>query len=496
MAIGSMTFPQEPVGSSDKTPVITNWTPIVPYTVHVDDISGLFYFKIILSVYLGSSTAGTLIAKLKQRRNGNPTDISGDKATAIFDMRDIINSQLEDTIADAKEPTKSIHTLGKNNEDYIFSENNNQIVQVYVKGTVEYASLAINSPEEKATPNHDDTRFYIAASLPLEDGRGTDNFQTNSFENYTSSSADEFMLTDTAKQRSIASLSGSKQFVNYLRSDDYHTIGFLNDKTNFGSECKYFEIVYYSADGSKIGEKMYIKNELATGGADPSDDTATGIDNKNARRLIYFGCGPKNLEEAEDVPAQQEGGSPSDGAARPSNFSGYDYYSIRGSEAADDDTGYTTTPYYFILEDGNCKGFKVRRLGWRNSKGCYDYFNFKMKSTQTLEVARNEYETMLGNFNSDMYSYNNFARGKRTRQTTAILKETINTDWLNEDQVELMESLLMSTNVNIIENADTNFTVPVMITDKSIVRKTTANDKLKIQYTFKIEYANAYNTNS
>lgn len=494
MAIGSMTFPQEPVGTSDKTPVITNWTPIVPYTVHVDDISGLFYFKIILSVYLGASTSGTLIAKLKQRRNGNPTDVSGDKATAIFDMRNIVNSQLEDTIADAKEPTKSIHTLGKNNEDYIFSENNNQILQVYVKGTVEYASLATNSPEEKATPNHDDTRFYIAASLPLEDGRGTDDFQGGAFEDYTASSASEFMLSDSVKTSSI--VSSGIQYVNYVRSDDYHTMGFLNDKTNFNSECKYFEIVYYNADGTKVDDKWYIENALSTGGADPSDDTATGIDNKNSRRLLYFGCGPKNLEEAEDVPAKKEGGSPVNGGARPSNFSGYAYYSIRGSKAADDDTGYTTTPYYFILEDGSCKGFKVRRLGWRNSKGCYDYFNFKMKSTQTLEVERNEYETMLGNFNSDIFSYDNFARGKRTRQTTAILKETINTDWINEDQVELMESLLMSTNVNIIENADTNFTVPVMITDKSIVRKTTANDKLQIQYTFKIEYANPYNTNS
>ena len=54
----------------------------------------------------------------------------------------------------------------------------------------------------------------------------------------------------------------------------------------------------------------------------------------------------------------------------------------------------------------------------------------------------------------------------------------------------------MSTNVQIVENADTTYTVPVMITDKSIERKTSANDGVKIQYTFKIEYANPYNTNS
>lgn len=494
MAIGNMTFPQEPVGSSDYVPVITNWTPVVPYTVHVDDIAGLFFFKIILSVYLGSSASGTLIAKIKQRRNGLASDVSGNKATAIFDMRDIVNSQLEDTIADAKEPTKPIHKLGRNNEDYIFSENNNQILQVYVKGTVEYSSDGLAAPEEKATPNHDDSRFYIAATLPLETTRGTEDFQSNGFKDYSASGESEKFLSDLPYIPNT--ISTSNQLVNYVRSDDYHTVGFLNDKTNFESECKYFEIVYYNADGSTINNKMYIENALSTGGADPSDDTASGLDNKNSRRLLYMGCGPKNLEEAEDVPAKAEGGSPSDGAARPSNFSGYAYYSIRGSKAADDNTGYTTAPYYFVLEDGSCKGFKVRRLGWRNNKGCYDYFNFKMKSTQTVEVSRNEYSSMLGNFNDSIYSYDNFKRGKKIRQTTAILKETINTDFINEEQAELMESLIMSTNVNIIQNADTDYTVPVIITDKSIVRKTSANDGVKIQYTFTIEYANPVNTNS
>ena len=45
MGLGSIAFVQEPIGDSTKSPVITNWNPIVPYTVHQDDISSLFYFK-------------------------------------------------------------------------------------------------------------------------------------------------------------------------------------------------------------------------------------------------------------------------------------------------------------------------------------------------------------------------------------------------------------------------------------------------------------------
>lgn len=53
----------------------------------------------------------------------------------------------------------------------------------------------------------------------------------------------------------------------------------------------------------------------------------------------------------------------------------------------------------------------------------------------------------------------------------------------------------MSTNVQIVENADTTFTAPVMVSDKSFIKKTVANDKM-IKYTINIEYANTINTNS
>ena len=94
-----------------------------------------------------------------------------------------------------------------------------------------------------------------------------------------------------------------------------------------------------------------------------------------------------------------------------------------------------------------------------------------------------------------MYSYDNFGRGKKTRSVTAVTKETLNTDWITEQDAILLEGLIMSTNVNIIENSDTTFTVPVIISDTSFIKKTVANDKL-IQYTINIEYANTLNTNS
>jgi len=154
-----------------------------------------------------------------------------------------------------------------------------------------------------------------------------------------------------------------------------------------------------------------------------------------------------------------------------------------------------TDLYYFIKQDGSCKGFKVRRLAWRNSVGGYDYWNFQMKSTQTINVTRNNYNTLIGRFNGSKFSYNDTQRGITTRKVTAILKETLQTDWITEQDAILLEKLIMSTAVYIIENADTTYTEGVIITNSSFVKKTSANDKM-IQYTINIEYANPVNTNS
>ena len=481
MALGNISFAQKPVNTTSKVPVITNWTPLIGYMIYQDDISGLFYFKLILEVRLDDAS-GTLIAKMKQRRNGYSSDITNNRARAFFDLRDIINTQLEDTVADVGTATKSIHTVGANTATLPFSQNNNQVKQIFVKAYQQYSDSASSIPTEDTTPTVNDTKFYIAASLDLNTARGTADFQDTAFATYSLDGATKLFLSDVQEQGFDLAVSGTTGRLNYVQSTDYHTIGFLNGVSDFASDAYFIGIKFYDSSGNVINSPggtaiEYISNTNANGGANPDTEV-----NTNPERLIYFGCGPANLE------AQSRNTE-----ARPSGFSNWSFYTV---QAYDSDA---TTPksalYYFVNQDGSCKGFKVRRLAWRNSKGCYDYFNFKKKSVQTINVVRDNYSSMLGNFNNDLYSYDNFKRGKTTRQTTATLRETLNTDWITEEDAVLLENLIMSTNVNIIENADTDYTVPVMVSDTSFVKKTVANDKL-IKYTINIEYANPINTNS
>jgi hypothetical protein len=493
MAIGNITFEQYPVDTNDKVPVITNWTPMIGYMLLQDDIEDLYFFKLILEVRLDDST-GDLIAKIKQRRNSYNPDVSADRARAFFDLRAIINSQLVNTVFDQNQtgiPFETIHKLGANTgvTGKPFSVNGDsrtdetQVQTIYVKGYQEYSEGESVIPTEYTTPTVNDTQIYIAASLPLFTARDTDSeyMQGTVFQPYQASGPTDQFLSDL--KITTDPTYGVTGYINYVQWNDttdvgdYHTIAFLNNDS-WDSDLDRMYVTYYDADGSALNTD-YASNTSTYGGQAPN------LANEDKEYLIYFGCGPGNLEG-------QSVGSFSDAKPSDAGNDGWAYYKVQGKSSAANNK---TANYYFIREGASCKGFKIRRLAWRNSLGCYDYFNFRKKSTQTIEVTRNNYSSIMGRFNASKWYYNNTMRGKQTRQVTAVLKETLNTDWLTEDQAYLLEKLIMSTDVYIVENEDTEFTQGVMIVDKSIVKKTVANDKL-IQYTIKIEYANPINTNS
>ena len=71
---------------------------------------------------------------------------------------------------------------------------------------------------------------------------------------------------------------------------------------------------------------------------------------------------------------------------------------------------------------------------------------------------------------------------------------TINSDYLNEEESAWLEELFTSINVQIL--AEDNVVYPVIITNKTYTKKTSVNNKIKIQYTINLEYANKIRTNS
>ena len=481
---------QKPVDNASKVPAITNWTPIIGFMLYnQNDISSpqLFYYQLVLSVQV-NDVSGIFLAKIRQRRNGYSVDVQNNKARAFFDVREIINTQLVDTIVDQNDttiPFKPIHTLGANEDAIkIFSVNGDknfdltQIGVFYFKGYENYSTAANVSPADVTTNSIAYTSRFLKASLPLFTPRSTsasaEYIQSDAFNVFNMNSVTDRFLSDIGKN--LNPTSSKLEYINYVQDTDFHTLAFLNDTTYYASEAYNILISYYDSANALIGSQQTIVNNSTNGGEAPNGTITPALS------LLYFGCGPANLEAQTATTG-----------AKPSNFANWQYYIVQAYNSGS--SAPKSSEYSFYKQSGSCKGFKVRRLAWTNSAGGYDYWNFNMKSTQTLSVERNNYNSLVGIYNKSVWRYNDTDRGKTTRQTTASLKETLNTDWLSENEATLMQNLLMSTNVYILENSDTEFTQGVLITDSSIIKKTVANDKL-IQYTINIEYANPVNTNS
>ena len=503
----SLSFPQKPVDSSLKLPVITNWNPLIGYMLFYDaSIAALFYYKLVLEVRT-QSISGTLLGKIRQRRNGYSDDIANNKARAFFDLRDIVNTQLVDTQYDQNcdgVPFEPIHKVGSSAGflDKIFSKNGNaqqgktQIVKIHVRGYQSYSTNASISPTDDLTGSAVNERFYMQGSLPLFEKRSfirssntydTEFIQGDAFNDFVLKSITSRFLSDVEKFTD-STVGSTAQYINYVQSTDYHTLAFINGNTDFNSRGATLLIQYFDSSGLQIGSDQSFANQASNGGFIPNVTTDTSVTPnvtiEDKYRLLYFGCGPANLE-AQTVNT----------SARPSAFTDYAYYRITALNSL---AATMSATYYFIKQDINsksCKGFTTRRLAFRNSLGCYDYFNFTKKSTQTVNISRDTYGSVIGTFNKSKWRYDDYQRGSTVRQTTAKLKETLNTDWITEEQATLIEKLLMSTDVYVIENVDTDFTQAVMVTSSSHIRKTVANDNL-IQYSVDIEYANNLNTNS
>mgnify|MGYP003670431447 FL=1 len=264
---------------------------------------------------------------------------------------------------------------------------------------------------------------------------------------------------------------------------DELTIAFIQRGLVTSSTVMYKIIVeFFTAAGASINATNMICT-TSVGGKATADDV------KNS--LIYFGCGTSNLESFNN------GGT---NLQRPSNNTDWAYYTIQATTSGD---SALTQKYYFYrygsgasVDDRHqsCTRYDNTRLAWRNRLGAWDYMNFRGKSTESVSITKSESAKIPGTWGDLTFTYDNWDRGRKTLYTEATRKLTINSDWLNPDEGAWLEELFTSTNVQILD--DSNIVYPVILTNKAYTKKTSVNNKIKIQYTINLEYANKVRTNS
>ena len=437
-----------------------------------------FKFRFILQVFIN----GTERAKLKLHKNAN-----NDVAINISKIVKTYLDTEEKNIGNQEAIDGSIHSIGITETSNAYSQNTNQLVKVQVKAGHEVASSATSAPVEDLDQANEIV-YSIPATTPYTklsaNVGGLDKSGTNyPLTNYFPSGATKKFLTNSPTAQFVRGGNTASDNVDEL------TVAFIQRGLVTSSTVMYKIIVtYYTAAGASINATNIICTDSIGGQA-----TADNVNNS----LLYFGCGTANLENFNNAGTNLQ---------RPSNNTDWAYYTIQATTSGG---GALTQKYYFfkygsgvtvnpdnVLDDRHqsCSRYDNIRLAWRNRLGAWDYMNFRGKSIESLDLKSEGMSSVSGTWDETTFSYNNWDRGSKTLFTEAKRKVTINSDYLNPDEAIWLEELFTSTNVHIL--ADNNIIYPVVITDKSYIKKTSVNDKVKIQYSIKLEYANKVRTNS
>jgi len=150
------------------------------------------------------------------------------------------------------------------------------------------------------------------------------------------------------------------------------------------------------------------------------------------------------------------------------------------------------TPIAVFKADEECRFDKVR-LGWTNSRGGWDYFNFTKRSEQSYSVERKRYRKVVGNYGTadaeSAFGFNTYDRGLTERSPFVEKMLRIRTDFLTEGQFEYLKNLIYSESVYII-NPDGSAT-PVVI-DSNNYTAIKSRSYVKTDLELMLKFSNDY----
>jgi hypothetical protein len=131
--------------------------------------------------------------------------------------------------------------------------------------------------------------------------------------------------------------------------------------------------------------------------------------------------------------------------------------------------------YCFYLVPDDCR-FDNVRLGWSNTCGGVDYFNFTKKSELSYNYDRKQYQKVVGTYNASSFGFNSYDRGTTDRYVTTTKGLQINSDWVSVGEFELLQTLCRSNDVFIINDDGTQ--TPVLVDTQNFVIKDERYSKL------------------
>jgi hypothetical protein len=194
------------------------------------------------------------------------------------------------------------------------------------------------------------------------------------------------------------------------------------------------------------------------------DDSDTLIDTVNV-----------NLSNANNL-VNVIGANPSNLILGGLDFTNVKYYTIQiGKEIAFPVYTPASRVYCFYIVPDDCR-FDNVRLGWTNTCGGTDYFNFTKKSELSFNYDRKQYQKVVGSYNASSFGFDTYDRGTTDRYVTTTKGLQINSDWVSVGEFNLLQTLCRSNDVFII-NDDATLT-PVLVDTQNFVIKDERYSKL------------------
>jgi hypothetical protein len=172
--------------------------------------------------------------------------------------------------------------------------------------------------------------------------------------------------------------------------------------------------------------------------------------------IEHVGVFPANLNDDTSI-----------GVQKPSDYVNWRYISVRVMN-----NGIVNKSCQYILYNAQLYGsydcqWNNIRLGWVNSRGGWDYFNFNKKSETSLNIERKRYQRVLFDGTTNIFNAN--ARGLTERGNIVNKQIQATSDWIQEGEFEFLKSLFMSNEVHWIQDDGTY--IPVNVEDTTYLKR-------------------------
>jgi hypothetical protein len=124
---------------------------------------------------------------------------------------------------------------------------------------------------------------------------------------------------------------------------------------------------------------------------------------------------------------------------------------------------------------------------WINNLGVWDYYNFTLATTNTYELEKNTYKQNFVDYSTGTTAaYDIRRRGTSVFDTQIRQVETVNSNWLTQEESDWLEQMFYSPNVYIQEGRNI---IPIWIDTTDVITK--SNPRNQKLFTYNVSYRTA-----